>query len=53
MCLKPISNCLLAAFAAALLNGCLMRQTVTNDGQVVQDSYVIKRPLKNAIGRSE
>jgi outer membrane biogenesis lipoprotein LolB len=48
-----IAKCLLAAVAVALLSGCLMRQTVTSNGDVVQDNYVVKRPLKDAIERSE
>lgn len=53
MNVQLISKCLLAALATALLSGCLMRQTVTSGGEVVQDNYVIKRPLKDAIQRSE
>lgn len=50
---KLILMCILSTAAAVLLNGCLMRQTVTDDGEVVADNYVIKRPLKDAIKNSE
>ena len=43
----------LAAVATAFLTGCLMRQTVTSGGEVVKDGYVVKRPLKDAVQRSE
>ncbi len=50
---KLILMCILSTAAAVLLNGCLMRQTVTSGGEVVEDNYVIKRPLKDAIENSE
>lgn len=45
--------CVIAAAATVLLTGCLVRQTVTDNGEVVQDNYVVKRPLKDAFERSE
>lgn len=53
MNVRLISKSLLAALATAFLTGCLTRRTVTGGGEVVQDAYVIKRPLKDAIQRSE
>ena len=38
-----------ALVATLVLNGCLMRQTVTSGGEVVKDGYVVKRPLKDAL----
>ena len=53
MKLKWISNGLLATATAVILSGCLMRQTVTSGGEVIEDNYVIKRPLRDAVERSE
>ena len=44
------ATCLLAS---ALLSGCLTQQTVTSNGEVISQDYVIKRPLKDAIENSE
>ncbi len=49
--MKFLTKCWIAA-AALLLNGCLVRETVTSGGQVVEDGYVVKRPLKEAIEKS-
>lgn len=53
--MKPIilAKYLLAAFLVVLLSGCLTQQTVTSNGEVISQDYVIKRPLKNAIENSE
>lgn len=40
------------ALAAALVSGCLTRRTVTQNGQTVEQNYVIKRPIKEAVERS-
>ena len=37
--------------AAALVSGCLTRRTVTQNGQTVEQNYVIKRPIKEAVER--
>lgn len=50
--MKLLTKCWIAA-AALLLNGCLVRETVTSGGQVVEDGYVVKRPLKEAIEKSD
>jgi len=42
-----------AVAAALLLSGCLMRQTVTENGEVVEENYIVKRPLKDAVERSQ
>lgn len=44
---------LIALAAVALIPGCLMRQTVTENGEVISSDYVVKRPLKDAIENSE
>ena len=45
---------LLAACAVALLaSGCLVKQTVTRNGEVVSDDYVVKHPLKDAFHNSQ
>jgi outer membrane protein assembly factor BamE (lipoprotein component of BamABCDE complex) len=48
-----LTKCILASALAALLSGCLTQETVTSNGQVISQDYVIKRPLKDAIERSE
>ncbi|MCP5532839.1 MAG: hypothetical protein H7A49_10710 [Akkermansiaceae bacterium] len=37
--------------AATLVSGCLTRRTVTQNGQTVEQNYVIKRPIKEAVER--
>ena len=44
---------MLALASAVLLSGCLTQQTVTSNGEVISQDYVIKRPLKDAIENSE
>lgn len=39
--------------AIVLLPGCLTQETVTQNGEVISQDYVIKRPLKDAVERSE
>jgi uncharacterized protein YcfL len=40
--------------ATLLLSGCLVKQTVTNSqGVVIQDKYIIKRPVKEALKNME
>lgn len=48
-----LAKCLIAATLVIISSGCLMRQTVTENGEVISNDYVIKRPLKDAIERSE
>ena len=45
--------CLLAVTATALFPSCLMRQTVTQNGEVISSDYVVKRPIKNVIKNSQ
>lgn len=45
--------CLIAAVATAILPSCLMRQTVTENGEVISSDYVVKRPIKDVIENSE
>ena len=44
-----LAKSLLASALAVLLSGCLTQQTVTSNGEVISQDYVIKRPLKDAI----
>ena len=37
---------LLGPLAAASLSGCVMKRTVTQDGAVVSQGYVVERPLE-------
>lgn len=37
----------LAAALTLLSTGCLMRRTVTKNGEVIESNYVVKRPLKH------
>ena len=50
--MKPATlvSCLLAT---VLLPSCLMRQTVTENGEVISSDYVVKRPIKDVIQNSE
>jgi hypothetical protein len=50
---RSLVSCLVAAAATALLPNCLMRQTVTENGEVISSDYVVKRPLKEVIKNSE
>ncbi len=47
------AKCLLASTLVVLLSGCLTQETVTSNGEVISQDYVIKRPLKDAIENSE
>ncbi len=53
--MKPtiFAKCLLASALVVLLSGCLTQETVTSNGEVISQDYVIKRPLKDAIENSE
>lgn len=44
---------LLAASLVVLSSGCLTQQTVTSNGEVISQDYVIKRPLKDVIENTE
>ena len=48
-----IVKCLLAFSAVVILPGCLTQQTVTSNGEVISQEYVIKRPLKDVIENSQ
>ena len=37
------------AICAFSLSACITKRTVTVGGQTVEDGYVVKRPIKNAI----
>jgi hypothetical protein len=44
---------LLAAALTLISTGCLMRRTVTKNGEVIESKYVVKRPLKQVIENSQ
>lgn len=48
-----LAKCLLASSLVVLVSGCLTQETVTSNGEVISQDYVIKRPLKDAIENSE
>jgi hypothetical protein len=48
-----IAKFLLTCSAVVLLPGCLTQQTVTSNGEVISQDYVIKRPLKDVIENTE
>lgn len=47
-----LAKCMLASALAVLLSGCLSQRTVTSNGEVISQDYVIKRPIKDAIENS-
>ena len=53
MNLKFSLKFLLACSVAIMTSGCLTQETVTSNGEVISQDYVIKRPLKEAIENSE
>jgi len=50
---KLIPLCVFSAAMAVLLSGCLMQRTVTSNGQTIEQNYVVKRPLKDALDNSQ
>lgn len=48
-----LTKSLLAASLVVLSSGCLTQQTVTSNGEVISQDYVIKRPLKDVIENTE
>ena len=42
-----------AGVASLLLSGCVTKRTVTQGGRTVEEKYVVKRPIKNAIKKVE
>jgi hypothetical protein len=53
MKIKTIAKCLLASTVVVFSSGCLMQQTVTENGEVTSSNYVIKRPIKELIENSQ
>ena len=51
--LKLIALGLLSCVVAVLFTGCLVRQKVIRNGEVVREGYVFKRPLKEAWNNSQ
>lgn len=50
---KLIFICLLSGAAAVLTSGCLVKRTVTVNGESQQEGYAIKRPIKEAVENSQ
>jgi len=48
-----LMGCCCAAMMTFLLPGCITKRTVTEGGRTVDQSYVIKRPITNAIKKME
>ena len=44
---------LFSAVMALLSTGCLVREKVTVNGEVMEEGYKVKRPLKDAIDNSQ
>lgn len=44
---------LFSALATVLTTGCLVKETVTVNGEVMEEDYKFKRPLKDAIDNSQ
>lgn len=54
MTLSLKSLILIAALAPlTLLSSCVIKQTTTREGAVVDEKYIIKRPVKNFIENVE
>ena len=51
--LRISAKYLLACIVAVTTSGCLTQETVTSNGEVISQDYVIKRPLKEVIENSE
>ena len=49
MTLRSIVRCSAIAICALSFSACITKRTVTVGGQTVEDGYVVKRPIKNAI----
>jgi len=50
---KLISVCVFSAAMALLMPACVMHRTVTSNGQTIEQGYVVKRPLKDAVNNSQ
>ena len=48
-CLHLVGIALLPLFIIAGLNGCVMQRTVSENGHVVSQDYVVERPIRDAI----
>ena len=51
--MKKKSICFLSAAMTLLTTGCLVQETVTVNGEVREEEYKFKRPLKEAIENTE
>lgn len=49
---KNILTILIAVVAPLLSSGCLVQETVTVNGEVMKEGYVVKDPIKDVIDNS-
>lgn len=49
MTIRSIFRYSAIALCAFSLSACVTKRTVTEGGQTVEEGYVVKRPIKNAI----
>lgn len=49
---KNILTILIAVVAPLLSSGCLVQETVTVNGEVMKEDYVVKNPIKDVIDNS-
>lgn len=49
---KNILTILIATVAPLLSSGCLVQETVTVNGEVMKEGYVVKDPIKDVIDNS-
>ncbi len=50
---STFTYCLIAVAMVGSHSSCLMRQTVTENGEEISSDYVVKRPIKDLIDHSE
>lgn len=53
MNLNPKFIYLFSALITVLSTGCLVKETVTVNGEVMQEDYKIKRPIEDVIDNSQ
>jgi outer membrane protein assembly factor BamE (lipoprotein component of BamABCDE complex) len=50
---KTATIVMLSAMLAVFSSGCLVQETVTVNGEVRKEGYVVKRPIADALGNSQ
>lgn len=53
MSAKTKSIALFSLLLPLLSSSCLVQEKVTVNGQVMEDGYVVKRPIADALGNSQ